>query len=335
MNFFPSEKQPIYSDVTPAESSKATMLFLSMLAVGVQPVPTPSTLIKLDDPYAVCIDGSPATYYWSKGANATAFLFHHQGGGWCQTTEECSQRARTTLGSSTSYPATKDLRTVDAPPTTPGGAAGTNHFNRDPLQNPLFHDWNYVYMPYCDGNSFAGDAVASAGGKVLNFRGTKIRESVVAHLKSNNGFAAAEHVVVSGCSAGGAATFFHTDWFAEQAPGAKVRGMPDSGWFLNGDYARDGKPDYGSRMENMHSMANTSSGLPTACTAAGLGYKCLFAPNLIQFLKTPIFAINSKFDASMAPGTYNNKMGEVMGDYQCPEWYVTTLSPPLIHFVFC
>ena len=55
----------------------------------------------------------------------------------------------------------------------------------------------------------------------------------------------------TGCSAGGAAAFMHTDWFAAQVPQAKTRGMPDSGWFLDGNYARDGKLDYDSRMKNM------------------------------------------------------------------------------------
>ena len=46
-------------------------------------------------------------------------------------------------------------------------------------------------------------------------------------------------------------------------------------------------------------MANAAAGLPPACTAA-VGYKCLFAPYVVPYLSTPIFAINSKFDASMA-----------------------------------
>ena len=116
-------------------------------------------------------------------------------------------------------------------------------------------------------------------------------------LKATFGFNDAEYVVVSGCSAGGAAAFFHTDWFAAQAKKAKTRvrvvgpahtkkkkehdrkteksnktvevvsscfflivsslprqptkmqGMPDSGWFLDGNYARDGKEDYDALMK--------------------------------------------------------------------------------------
>ena len=43
--------------------------------------------------------------------------------------------------------------------------------------------------------------------------------------------------------------YLNIDAIAHAAPlGAKVRGMPDSGWFLPGDYARDNKEDYSSRM---------------------------------------------------------------------------------------
>ena len=62
-------------------------------------------------------------------------------------------------------------------------------------------------------------------------------------------------------------------------------------------------------------------GLPPVCTAA-MGYKCLFAPYIVPYVKTPIFAINSKFDASMAAGTYNSGNSE----FQCPEWKATVVK---------
>ena len=74
--------------------------------------PTPSQLVKLDLPGAVCLDGSPATYYYSAGRNTNKFLLHHQGGGWCQTPEECSDRAHSDLGSSKRYKSTLDLNSV-------------------------------------------------------------------------------------------------------------------------------------------------------------------------------------------------------------------------------
>ena len=41
-------------------------------------------------------------------------------------------------------------------------------------------------MPYCDGNSFAGDStVVVNDSTTLNFRGVKIRESIVASVKAS------------------------------------------------------------------------------------------------------------------------------------------------------
>ena len=59
-----------------------------------------------------------------------------------------------------------------------------------------------------------------------------IQDSLIA----DNGLASATDVVVSGCSAGGLATYLQCDNWAERvaevAPAAKVRCMPDSGKLL-------------------------------------------------------------------------------------------------------
>ena len=188
----------------------AAIVLTTVVLAASGSLPSPSTLVKLQAPEAVCLDGSPATYYLSKGSNATKFLFHLQGGGWCQTITECLTRSKTALGTSIHYPAFMDLRTVDQPP-APAGHVQTGHdaFDRDEAVNPLFHDWTFVYMPYCDGNSFAGDNV-SDGIHPLHFRGKRIREEVLASLRDTAGLEGATDVVVTGCSAGGAATFLHT-----------------------------------------------------------------------------------------------------------------------------
>ena len=97
--------------------------------------------------------------------------------------------------------------------------------------NPLMHSWTFVYLPYCDGGSFAGDA-AVAGPPALHFAGLKIREAAAASLRASFALDGATDVVVGGGSAGGLAAYLHVDWWARQAPaGVKARGMPDSGFF--------------------------------------------------------------------------------------------------------
>jgi hypothetical protein len=53
---------------------------------------------RVDD--AVCLDGSPAAFYWRRGSGAGAnkWYIHHQGGGWCTGPEGCGLRAGTNLG---------------------------------------------------------------------------------------------------------------------------------------------------------------------------------------------------------------------------------------------
>ena len=281
------------------------------------PPPTPSSRVALDgaDKLAVCLDGSAAAMYVSPGSNPKGMYIYHQGGGWCQTPEECAQRALTPLGSSASYAPTKDLR-----------ATQTHVFmTRDPAVN-FMSDWTFVWLPYCDGGSFAGDSSrnsssSSSGGK-LQFRGKRIREAAIATLKATVGFGAITDLVVGGCSAGGAAAYMHADWYAAQAPaGAKVRAMPDSGWFVDGDYARDGKPDYGARMAEMYGMIGANASLSAACVAA-LGHRCLFAPSLVGggYVSTPLFALNSRYDASMASGQYGAEAPGTTMAYSCTSY---------------
>ncbi len=40
-------------------------------------------LVKLTDPDALCLDGSPAAYYISKGGDPKKIYLGFEGGGWC------------------------------------------------------------------------------------------------------------------------------------------------------------------------------------------------------------------------------------------------------------
>jgi len=68
--------------------------------------------VLVDDPAALCLDGTPAAYYVHQ-ADKTKFVLSFEGGGWCgnrgglsQTLESCFQRSKGALGSSSSYPST-------------------------------------------------------------------------------------------------------------------------------------------------------------------------------------------------------------------------------------
>ena len=91
---------------------------------------------------------------------------------------------------------------------------------------------------YCDGGSFSGnnETVTTYQNTSLYFRGKRVREAAYASLLAS-GLDKATDVVISGCSAGGLATYLHTDQWCDAiraaAPGVKCVGMPDSGFFLD------------------------------------------------------------------------------------------------------
>ena len=106
---------------------------------------------------AVCLDGSPGMVYVRKGTGdgANKWYIHHQGGGWCESLDDCLGRSKGGLGSSKGYGKTS--------------AQNSGYFSTSPAENPMMYNWNSVFMPYCDGGYFAGNR---AGVEWTNFTGT-------------------------------------------------------------------------------------------------------------------------------------------------------------------
>ena len=294
---------PFYESVTAADHSSAqnAMAFQVLLTSYV------------NTSGARCLDGSPGNYYFRQGTGdgALKWYIHHQGGGWCENMDDCLSRSRGHLGSSQHDGKTMQLR---------GG-----YFDPSPAVNPMMHDWNVVFMRYCDGGSFSGNNETAPLYKntTLYFRGKRIREAVYDSLKALHRMGAATDVVISGCSAGGLATFLHTDqWcdaLARDAPGVKCVGLPDSGFFLDFEDARRVKHaggggrqldtisgNYHSGLKWVFEMMNTSAGLNQDCVAAKASggasvdaatYLCQFAEHTSVFTHTPLFALQSEYDS--------------------------------------
>ena len=120
---------------------------------------------------------------------------------------------------------------------------------------------------------------------------------------------AASDVVISGCSAGGLATFLHCDQWADRIhelnPAATVKCMPDSGLFVDiqDDAATaDGLASYENPgfhdamrwvFETMEAVVDES------CVdeyTTDEQFLCFFAENMAPHLSTPLFALQSRFD---------------------------------------
>jgi hypothetical protein len=284
---------------------------------------------------AVCLDGSPAALYHrpaSKGGEHK-FYVHLEGGGWCTDPESCALRAKTLLGSSLNYPD----RMV---PYQDRGYFNKSvaYFSTDPATNPQMFNWASVFLRYCDGQSFAGASKMLHGSSLLHFSGSGVLDAMIAQLIANHSLGNATDVVIGGASAGGLSVYLHADrWLHALPSSTRVTAMADSGFFLETDAVTGGSlplnetlstasmqpGSYATSMRNMVQMSNATSGLNKACVQAHThtmnahsqsesdAWRCIFAGEVSQYLSTPTFALQSRFDSwqltnEMAPGESAN-----------------------------
>ncbi|WMV43124.1 hypothetical protein MTR67_036509 [Solanum verrucosum] len=134
-------------------------------------------------------------------------------------------------------------------------------------QNPEFHNWNRVRVKYCDGSSFTGDV-----------------EQV-------------HSAILSGTSAGGLATILNCDKFkCLLSESAKVKCVADAAFFINSKtiYGTSYIQEMYRKIVNLHGSAKN---LPSACTYVMEPSLCLFSQNVIPYIQTPLFIINSIYDS--------------------------------------
>jgi len=165
------------------------------------------------------------------------------------------------------------------------------------------YNWNSIYLKYCDGGSFSGNNETADvyNGHELHYRGFRILNAMYRDLYEVRGLNRATDVVISGCSAGGLATFLHVDWWKARLPSAsKVVGMPDSGFFL--DY--EAGPNYHGNMIWVFNQMNSTSGVNDRCIAAYSNadrWHCIFAEHTAPHITTPIFPLQSQYDSWQIP----------------------------------
>ena len=107
----------------------------------------------------------------------------------------------------------------------------------------------------------------------------------------------ATDVVLGGCSAGGIATYAHLDYVAARlraglAPRARLVGFPDSGFYAD-------VPFFTNKKRFPFVAQNASATLSPRCLSdhPDAPHKCLVAETNAKYIRTPLFAWQSKFDA--------------------------------------
>ena len=163
------------------------------------------------------------------------------------------------------------------------------------------------YPAQCDGGSFSGDVlkpVQANSTYVVYFRGLHILRAIIATLQSDHGLAQAESVLVTGCSAGGLATFFQADNIAamvhERNPATLVVAAPGAGFFLD-TLSFAGQ----NLVEGMYKWVvdnhNLTASLKPQCVsdvAPRDPSVCFIAPIMLKYIQTPLFVSNSLTDAA-------------------------------------
>lgn len=269
---------------------------------------------------AVCLDGSASGIYFHPATTARAskrWVIFIEGGGWCYTLDQCAARARSNLGSSKKWAAS---------------LVGYGPYSTDAGRNPLWFDANIVFVPYCDGNSFTGDADAPVvvSGTRLYFRGRRLLDYTLNYLTNKLNLSAATQVLLSGCSAGGLATYQHADYVGQylrrtvQDPAALVyKAMPISGFFI--DYKAAGTAGapriYGEEMRTAFKFQNSTGGVHQGCIAhrrasGGDASDCMLAQHVYPFIQTPIFVQQSVYDTWQIEFI----LGASYGGGSTPEW---------------
>ncbi|CAM0885592.1 unnamed protein product [Alopecurus aequalis] len=234
---------------------------------------------------AVCLDGTPPGYHLERGSGtgSNSWLVHLEGGGWCNTVKDCSDRKMTKFGSSNFM---RSLR-----------FAGSGILGADEQLNPYFYNWNRVYVRYCDGASFSGDGEGRAqDGSTLHFRGLRIYEAVIDELMEK-GLANATQALLTGCSAGSLAAMLHCDDFTARFPHkASAKCLADAGFFLD-EKDISGERSFRSFIDGVVQLQNVRKVLPKDCLANKEPTKCFFPAEVLKTIRTPMFILNSGYDS--------------------------------------
>jgi hypothetical protein len=152
------------------------------------------------------------SYYLRPGASTSStWVFSLEGGGECVTQQDCTSRAKTPLGSSTSWPPTTELGQVRRAfrNCIPVHFSQLQYQSTDPLWNPRLYNAHHVFVKYCTGDLFIGGVSEPSNSTYgLYFSGRRVVEAVIEELLTQ-GLSSANLVVWSGDSAGGIGTRQH------------------------------------------------------------------------------------------------------------------------------
>ncbi|KAL4570385.1 hypothetical protein LXL04_026037 [Taraxacum kok-saghyz] len=232
---------------------------------------------------AVCLDGSPPAYQFDAGFGdgLQNWLVHMQGGGWCNSVEDCQKRTKNLYGSS------NNMKSTDY--------NFTGIMSNKQELNPNFFNWNRVVLRYCDGSSYTGDVETVDPVTNLHFRGARVFDVMINELLKK-GLKFASNALLSGSSAGGLASILHCEKFHKIFPKTtRVKCFSDAGYFahvkdLSGGYKFE---RYYDEVVTLH---GSSKNLNPECTSKMNPSLCFYPQFAIPYVTTPLFILQTTYD---------------------------------------
>ncbi|XP_029432748.1 palmitoleoyl-protein carboxylesterase notum2-like [Rhinatrema bivittatum] len=252
-------------------------------------------LFFLKNTSVTCNDGTTAGYYLREAKGNRLWIIFLEGGWCCYNRETCDARYKNIrrLMSSSEWPQTK---------------RGTGILSAQLDENPHWWNANAVFVPYCSSDVWSGTLPKSR--HEYAFMGSMIIQEVIRDLVPK-GIKQAKVVMLAGTSAGGTGVLLNIERVAAllleelEAEAVQVRGLVDSGWFL------DIKPPRQSDCVDSAFCAptdaikkglrlwNGSGILPEKCKQQfkrGDEWNCLFGHKLYSSLRTPVFVVQWLYD---------------------------------------
>ncbi|XP_062304593.1 carboxylesterase notum2 [Osmerus eperlanus] len=265
----------------------------------------------LKNAQVTCNDGSAAGFYLKEFKGSKRWLIFLEGGWCCYNKETCETRYINIprLMSSSDWSLTRK---------------GTGILSTQAEENPHWYNTNIVLIPYCSSDVWSGTGptpVKAGKGKEkekekekekdtdateYTFMGSHIIREVIKDLVPK-GIKQAKVVMLAGTSAGGTGVLLNIERVSSQleqlGAEAQVRGLVDSGWFLESKQQR--APDCPDSVSCSPADA-IKKGLrlwngivPEACRQQykkGEEWQCFFGHKLYSTLTSPLFVVQWLFD---------------------------------------
>nr|GMC53136.1 pectin acetylesterase 8-like [Ipomoea batatas] len=227
------------------------------------------------DEGAVCLDGSPPAYNWDAGKGEGAR-------NWLLHLQGGGWCLNSTLYQTFDYSvqhcASRVYAYLGSSLHMPATENLTGILSSDPKNN-AFYNWNRVFIRYCDGGSFVGDVEQPDPVTKHYYRGARIFNAVVKDLLAK-GMKDAKNVLLSGGSAGGLGSIIHCD-----------------------------------RFRALFSKNKPDKALPAECTSKMSPFECFFPKSLVQYVKSPMYFLNSAFDSFQIRNTFSEDLRDAIKNH--------------------